>query len=91
MADKKQVRLRIFAHHVGTLALAEVGDKGKLYTVDGSDLYIDYEIKQGASRHGHVFNEVWLNGRCCGNRWGGIQVLAKLIQAENPTIHPDGD
>jgi hypothetical protein len=73
--------LRIFAYHIATIALCEPGKFG-LHPF--ADLRVEVEIKP--SQHGHIWDQVYLNGECCGNRWGGTKAYAELIRKAHPEI-----
>lgn len=71
--------LKTLACHVGTLSARSpsVGIKGcGISASDGTSVMVSVKIE--LSRHGQEWDQITLNGECCGNRSGGTARLAEL-------------
>lgn len=69
--------LSLFAYHVSVL-MTEAPRKG---TFAFGDLLVEWEIRDGGETskvEGKVWDQVWMNGRWCGNRCGGYGEYTKL-------------
>ena len=81
------MRLSIFAHHIGELALNEAPAKFALTPCEG--LRFEVEIQPAEHLSGQVWDTVIINGVNMGNRHGGIDNFTRQVMEANPTIVMD--
>lgn len=80
------MRLGIFATHVMRIATAQAPDKFTLATYIGMPA-VTVEITP--NKAGPEWDYVRINGKCVGNRCGGVQELTRIINEAKPELQFD--
>ncbi len=88
MKNKKpELRLSIFAIHIGQLQRADAPNEFSLHPCEGVNVKV--RIEKAISyleAEGSVWDGVYFNDLPVGNRCGAAEAFTKLICAANPTI-----
>lgn len=78
------MRLSVFAQHVAAIMLDPAPTKFSLHTFTALD--VEVRIEPAKNLEGHVWDNVYINGRWCGNRCGGVAEYVKMVNAAAPTV-----
>lgn len=78
------MRLSIFAYHVSSIMNNEPG-KFSLYPCAGVRAEIEI-VKEYPELKGQIWDSVYINGKHCGNRHGGVSVFTEMVCKEKPEM-----
>lgn len=85
-----KMRLQIFAYHVSSL-MTGTGEFGLHPFGDfGVKVKIEPSTAEGF-KDDRIWDSVYINGKHCGNRHGGVKVFTEMISALAPEIDFDSD
>lgn len=82
----KFLRLHTFAHHVRTIATTTAPTVFTLTPVPGVVARVVIEPSGTEDSGNSVWDQVWINGKHCGNRSGGIDHFTNLVNDAKPEI-----
>lgn len=78
------MRLSTFAEQVGQILVAEAPDEFVLRPCRG--LKISIRIEAANKQAGHTWDSVFVNGKFCGNRLGGVREFTRLVCHAKPEL-----
>ncbi len=78
----RKMRLSIFAYHVSSI-MNDTGEFG-LHPCHGVD--VNVRIEKGVDGIGNEWDSVYIDGKCAGNRHGGVQRFTEIVNATQPVI-----
>ena len=85
MLSNPAIRLSIFAFHVSEIMTSPPGSRFELHPCDG--VTVKVRIEKSRFVNATICDDlVYLNGECVGNRCGGRDEFAKMVNKVEPTI-----
>ena len=87
-----ELRLQIFARHAALIHQQEADGKPReYYPCTGVHAIVTVTPAGGSFKGDSIWDNVEINGRHCGNRWGGLKAFTNLVNKVNPKIVEEFD
>jgi len=84
------MRTQTFAHHCTSIMMQEANGKPQTYyPCDG--VVAEVVVKPAHWTDDFIWNQVFINGKWCGNRHGGVKAFANMVNCVQPTLECELD
>lgn len=80
------LRLQIFAGHVANIMTHQAPAQFVLHPCEGVRVEVKIELSVDVNP---IWDTVYINGNCAGNRFGGVKEFTALVNAAMPNIQFD--